>query len=1072
MTEPPVDRRRWQRVKAVLDRALELSRDELPAFLEQACAGDPELEAEVKALLEADRQTGGMLESPAAEYAATLLDKIREAPEGLARPGPARPGLTGRSLGPYQVIRRVGGGGMGIVYEAFDTRLQREVALKLLPREWSRDPAARERLVREARAASALDHPNICAVHDVGETEGGRMFIVMAYYEGETLERKLEQGSLTVEQALDFALQVARGLERAHEVGITHRDVKPANVMVTRHGEAKILDFGIAKIAGDAGLTHTGVSPGTPAYMSPEQASGDAVDHRTDVWALGVMLYEMIAGRRPFRADNAAGMIHAILHRQPEPLARWREGVPEALERTLERALAKDPGQRCPTMTHLRTDLESAAGVTASRQVEAAGGLTPAGVSGTGRWPRRYSLAALAALAILALATGYWPNRPGSTGRCPGAPAAGVPAAGIPAGATVVGIVPFANRTGDAELDWYGEGIARLVADGLSSSRHLQVVAAQRTEALAAIGSPAERARRAAEDGIDVLLTGEILPGGPEGLTLASRLIETAGGRRRAACRRDRLAPPELLQAAAEIVREARKGLALPTTEAVDFFAADFAAKNPEAYDAFVAGLRAFARFHYPEAEGAFRQALAGAPGFTMARYRLAQVLSALSRTDEALAEIRRAASEADRLSHREALYVRAADAYIARRNDQAAAAYRQLIERYPYETEARMLLALALQSTGRYREALEALAELALLEPRNPRIWSLSGETHLSLGNLHQAVVDLSRYTELEPASANGHHLLGQAYQAQGELDLAIEKYSRALAIDPAFHPSAVALAIVDVLRGERHLARERLAALAADPGVNPRHRIHAAFELAALHRAQGRFRQAAAALAARSEIIAHEKVREAMALAVRGNSLMQVGEVDAARRLIDLAVARSPTVPTRYLFTRGLLELHQRRFEALEQTVIEILQGKRPPDEADRKAEKAAAYLRGQRWLAEGRPQQAIEDFSRAVALDGYQYAVYRLALARAYLAAGKLPKAMAAARQASRQRDPGEPRLDLELDRARALLVLAQVAEAMGRPAQAAAHAQELVERWRGADPGFPELAEARRLAGADS
>ena len=172
---------------------------------------------------------------------------------------------------------------MGEVYLARDTRLERSVAVKLLPAEWSRDAAAKERFGHEARAASALDHPNICTIHDVGETDEGRLYLVMAYYDGETLERKLRHGPLAIAAAVELTAQAARGLQRAHEAGIVHRDIKPANLMVTDRGEVKILDFGIAKVAGGIGLTLTGASLGTPAYMSPEQAQGDPVDARTDL---------------------------------------------------------------------------------------------------------------------------------------------------------------------------------------------------------------------------------------------------------------------------------------------------------------------------------------------------------------------------------------------------------------------------------------------------------------------------------------------------------------------------------------------------------------------------------------------------------------------------------------------------------------------------------------------------------------------------------------------------------------------------------------------------------------------
>ena len=226
----------------------------------------------------------------------------------------------GTTLGPYQIVSQLGSGVMGVVYQAHDPRLDRHVAIKLLPPDLTRDEIAKQRFLQEAKAASALDHPNICNIHEINETPDGQLYLVMAHYEGETLKERIARGPLKLDDAVDVATQVGEGLAKAHFAGIVHRDIKPANLMVTTDGTVKILDFGLAKLAGAEGVTQTGTTVGTVAYMSPEQAKGQEVDHRTDIGSLGVVLYEMLAGKPPFQGENLLSISNAILEQEQASL--------------------------------------------------------------------------------------------------------------------------------------------------------------------------------------------------------------------------------------------------------------------------------------------------------------------------------------------------------------------------------------------------------------------------------------------------------------------------------------------------------------------------------------------------------------------------------------------------------------------------------------------------------------------------------------------------------------------------------------------------------------------------------
>jgi tetratricopeptide (TPR) repeat protein len=334
---------RWDEIQAQFLELEDLEPGARASQLQSLSGRDPELHAQVKRLLRAHDAADELLGSLEDLISQPVFEPSLTPHEASAGPDPH--GLIGRTVSHYEVIDLLGAGGMGVLYKALDTQLGRTVALKFLPPQWGLDAAFKERFLREARAAAALDHSNICNIHEIGETEQGQLFIAMAYYQGETVKEKIARGPLEVGEAVGFAKQAAKGLAAAHRAGLVHRDIKPANLIVTEEGVLKILDFGLAK-TGETALTESGMRLGTPAYMSPEQTRGEEVDPRTDLWSLGVVLYEMLTGQRPFGGGKDSAVIHAIRRDEPRPPSELRAGLPEEVEDLVLRLLSKDPDAR------------------------------------------------------------------------------------------------------------------------------------------------------------------------------------------------------------------------------------------------------------------------------------------------------------------------------------------------------------------------------------------------------------------------------------------------------------------------------------------------------------------------------------------------------------------------------------------------------------------------------------------------------------------------------------------------------------------------------------------------------
>ncbi len=701
--------------------------------------------------------------------------------------------MIGKTISHYEILEKLGEGGMGVVYKAEDTKLHRTVALKFLAPELTRDPDARRRFLHEAQAASALDHPSICTVFEADEHEG-EAFIAMACLEGESLKKKIASGPMKLEQATDLAIQIAEGLQEAHEKGVVHRDIKPANVMVTPKGRVKIMDFGLAKVPGRTKLTKTGMTLGTAAYMSPEQARGEEADQRSDIWSLGIVLYEMISGRVPFGADYEQALVYSILNEPPEPLTGLRTGVPMELEHMVSKALSKDPAERYQSAGDLLVDLKRlrsqmhtqvATPGSAVRAERPRGGFRKLWIP--------VLLIPLIVLAYLGLKPVFFEDAP-------------------VAAMKPIAVISFDNQTGDSSYDYLQEAIPNLLITTLEQSKYLNVVTWERLHDLlqqieeddVKLIDKETGFRLCQMEGISTIVLGSFTKAGEVFVTDVKVLDVQSKELLKSASATGEGVSSILESQIDKLGREISRGVGLSRgkVDAGSPRITEVTTSSMEAYKYFLRGKDFYSRYYYVEASQFLGKAVELDSTFAAAYLYLARARSRLREDNASIRAYEQAMALSEKAPEKDRLFIHANYAGTIERNlEKTLRILTEIAKKYPREKEAYYEIATQYRGAGQQEKAISNYKRVLELDPTNGPALNGIAYSFAELQEFHEAVEYFERYAAVSPGDANPFDSMGEIYFRMGMLDEAEANYKRAVEIKPEFG-SQQSLAYVRALR------------------------------------------------------------------------------------------------------------------------------------------------------------------------------------------------------------------------------------------------------------------------------
>ena len=971
----------------------------------------------------------------------------------------------GAMISHYKIVEEIGAGGMGVVYRAVDTRLDRIVALKFLPPHLLCDATARTRFEQEARAASALNHPNITTIFEIDEGEG-RCFIAMEFIEGQSLREVLTDRVLTMDEVLEIAQQIGEGLNAAHKREVVHRDVKPDNIMVTADNRVKIMDFGLAKLRGATRVTKTATTVGTLQYMSPEQAQGKDTDRRSDIFSFGAVLYEMVTGRKAFRGDNEAAVINFIVNKDPEPLARYKRDVPDGVQRIVDKALAKNTEERYQHADDMVADMKRERRI--SERIDPA---TAARLRASQEPKKRAMRLAGVLTVVAAIVVLYLIFEPFRIEMGPDTEAI--------ARENSLAIMYFENMADPEDKDRTAQMVTALLITDLSESEYMRVVSRQRLyDILARLGERDQKSidrsiatRVAAEAGAKYILTGTVLQVEPS-FVLTSEIFDAASGAILATQRVSGEAGEDLFAAIDRLTVEVRQDMSLPEGAAreMDHRVADVTTSSEEAYRHYLEGLDYEDKYYQEEARASFQRAIELDSTFAMAYYHL----STLAVGEEMRRLGDRALRYSANASKIERYYIESYAAFLDGDYEETIRRGRKILRLDP---DHKVTLFTAAVIYGNYLAQPESTVRYCKrvleIDPSSKLAYNQLAYAYDRLEKPDSSIWAINQYIALAPDEANPYDTRGDLYAWNGRLDEALASYKKAEVMKSDFITSTLKIGNMYLFLGQYARAESCYKIVASDG--DKWDRCLARMYLATVPAYRGKFTRALEVL--RDGVGADQMEGTARIYCAHKHRLAAeiyraLGEHESAireaRRFRDVTVRAYPDDPEYVFDFYGHILALSGEVDRAEELLREA---ERRPDRD--KLKRAYSY-----YIARGITAMAGRDFDRAIsefeeALDKarYPYMHIRSVLAEAYMGAGRYDLAIAVLERALSRYD--ESRVLSTIRAVTARYHLGMAYEASGWNEKAMEQYETFLHIYKDADPGIPVVDEVRgRLEGLRS